>query len=555
MLRHRAARLRTLLTLCACFAPVELTAQTNYTGIGGLNQVSVASETETYLRYMDLTDTTSSASWTLRPLSPPQIRALASRLTNDPWSSHLRGFESSHKRFELGFLSPSLSVRFNSQFPYGSNDGPIWAGRGLTTAIQGGAYARIGSLSLTLLPIAFSAQNTAFPLGASTLPCGCGDPQFSTVIDRPQRFGNAPYHRLDPGESTVRLDAFGFTAGASTATQWWGPTFEYPFVLGNNAPGIPNIFFGTSAPLPIFIGRAQLRVMYGRLDQSEFSPVTGSKFYSSLLEGGRLRFASGLVITFQPRGFDGLELGGARFIHSIWPSTGIPASYLKKPLQAFLKVNQPGIDQQIGATDNQLASAFARWAFRQSGVEVYAEYGREDHAYDKRDLVQEPDHSRAYSVGVAKVIRGGSDRTFSVLRGELISFLLPPLATTKRGEGGIYIHSLTRQGHTNRGQLLGADVGVGSAAGSTLRWDHYSPGGRWALFWRRDVQAELADPNLDGPTVPQLSDVLHAFGFERLKATRHFDITTSLILMRDLNRNFTLSRFNANAVVAITIPR
>jgi hypothetical protein len=49
--------------------------------------------------------------------------------------------------------------------------------------------------------------------------------------------------------------------------------------------------------------------------------------------------------------------------------------------------------------------------------------------------------------------------------------------------------------------------------------------------------------------------VLHAFGFERLKFTRRFDITTSLTLMRDLSRDFNNSRFNANAAFAITLPR
>jgi hypothetical protein len=138
---------------------------------------------------------------------------------------------------------------------------------------------------------------------------------------------------------------------------------------------------------------------------------------------------------------------------------------------------------------------------------------------------------------------------------ELMNFQMPPLATTGRGEGSIYVHSPTRQGHTNRGQLLGADVGVGAAAGSTVRWDHYSSGGRWSLFWRRDLRQETSDPALTQAAVRQISDVLHAFGFERLKFTRRLDVTTSLTLMRDLSRNFSNSRFNANAAVAITLPR
>jgi Capsule assembly protein Wzi len=525
-----------------------------YSGPGNSHEVFVGTETESYLRYRDLSDTLSKQAWSIRPMSSGQVTGLAKGLGNHPWQARLAGFAASPSLFTFRFLSPNGSIRFNSQFPYGSNDGAIWAGRGVTMAAQGGLYVRIGPLSLTLLPTVFRAENGSFPLGESGLPCRCGEPIYDNAVDRPQRFGTVAYQRLDPGQSSVRLDVLGLTAGLSTANEGWGPSVEYPFVVGSNAAGFPHLFFGSSSPFPIFVGRAHLKVIYGRLDQSDYSPVTGPKFYASRLEPGRVRFASGVVATFQPRGFDGLEIGGSRFIQSIWPVSGIPSSYLRKPLQAFLKINQPGIDQQLAGTDNQVASLFARWAFRESGLEVYGEYGREDNSYDLRDFAQEPDHQRAYSVGFAKVF-GKRSSQFSALRVEAMNFQLPPLATTGRGEGSIYIHSPLRQGHTNRGQLLGADIGVAAAAASTVRWDHYSGGGRWAVFWRRNVRRETGDPSLRSPSVTQISDVLHAFGYERLKFTRRFDITTSFIFMRDLSRNLSNSRSNLNAVVAITLPR
>ena len=98
-------------------------------------------------------------------------------------------------------------------------------------------------------------------------------------------------------------------------------------------------------------------------------------------------------------------------------------------------------------------------------------------------------------------------------------------------------------------------LAASTAAGSTVRWDHYSNGGRWALFWRRDLRMETDDRTLAQPGVTQTSDVLHAFGFERLTFTRHFDITSSLTFMRDLSRNLSNSQSNLNAAVAITLPR
>lgn len=479
---------------------------------------------------------------------------MSKALGSHPWQQRLGSFAATEAMAEIRMLSPNASLRYNSNYPYGSNDGAIWAGRGATVAAQAGVYARIGPVSLTLLPIVFRSANTAFPLSPSSLPCGCGDPLLGLSVDRPQRFGSDPYQRFDPGQSSIRIDALGVNAGFSTANEGWGPMVEYPAIIGNNAAGFPHLFFGSSSPLPIYIGNLHFRVIYGRLDQSEFSPIEGSKYYSSGVEVGRVRFASGLVISFLPRGVDGLEIGGSRFIHSIWPRSGIPASYVRKPLQAFLKANQPGVDQQIAGTDNQVASFFARWAFRPSGLEVYGEYGRDDNSYDLRDFMQEPDHQRTYSVGLAKVI-GKRPTRFDVLRVEITNFQLPPLATTGRGEGTIYVHGSLRQGHTNRGQLIGADVGVGAAAGSTVRWDRYSDHGRWALFWRRDVRQETADPGLDFPSTTQISDVLHAFGWERMAFVRGFDLTTSVTFMRDFSRNFANSESNLNLAFAVTWPR
>jgi hypothetical protein len=548
---QRHSKLLLSLTIL-CAAPVA--AQT-YSGIGTANEVFVGSEAEAFLRNLSLSDTSSPVSWSIRPLSRSEIRRVARFRIQNPWQSRITGFADAAHSIEGHFLSPNASVRFNSAYPYGSNDGAIWAGRGITVSAQAGVFGRIGPLSITLLPIVFDAQNSSFDLAPSGLPCGCGNPFHGNSVDRPQRFGDGAYRQFDPGQSSVRLDVAGAVGGFSTANEGWGPSSEYPFLLGNNAPGFPHIFAGSSSPFPIFIGRLHARVIYGRLDQSSYSPVTGSKYYSSRLEPGRVRFASGLIASFQPRGLDGFEVGFARFTHSVWPRTGIPPSYLKKPFQALLKSHLGSdFEQRLAGTDNELASLFARWAFKEARLEIYGEYGREDHSYDLRDLIQEPDHQRSYSLGFAKTTTPRANE-FSVLRVELMNFQLSPLATTTRGEGGIYTHTHLPQGHTNRGQLLGADIGVGAAAGSTVRWDHYSTGGRWALFWRRNLRQESDDSFLDNPGVPQGYDVLHAFGYERLRFTRKFDVTTAVTLMRDFSRNYGRSLSNLNMAFAITLPR
>jgi hypothetical protein len=205
---------------------------------------------------------------------------------------------------------------------------------------------------------------------------------------------------------------------------------EYPFLLGNNAPGIPRLFMGTARPLNVGIARLHAKVIWGRLEQSAFSPVEGSSKYFSFDEPGRSRFATGLALVLLPRGLTGLELGFARFYHSVWPQEGLPPSYFRKAFDPWLKQSLPrdsALSDPSDPTDNQLASVFARWAFPGSGFELYAEYGKEDHNWDMHDAINEPDHARSYGLGFRKVF-ARSAGSFRGLRAELINFQMPTLA-------------------------------------------------------------------------------------------------------------------------------
>jgi len=323
-------------------------------------------------------------------------------------------------------------------------------------------------------------------------------------------------------------------------------------LLGANAPGLPHAFIGTTGPANVWIGKVHARLIWGRLDQSAYSPVTGTSTYSSLLEPGTRRFASGLVAVFMPRGIAGLEIGAGRFFHSIWPRQGIPRSYLTKPFESILKKGLPatrGLLDPQGGGDNQLASFFARWVLANSGFEVYGEYAREDHNYDTRDFVQEPDHSRMYGLGVRKVLSSDSLH-LSGLRAELVNYQLPTLGRN-RGEGGIYIHSTLAQGHTNRGQLLGAHAGIGAAAASVVAWDRYDRGGSLSASITRILHQERGTFDINGVTDHSPSDVTYAFGVERVKFMSSWELTTAATLMRELNRNFSHSQSNLNAIVGL----
>ncbi len=541
-------------------APAASGQETENRGDSFRSEIFVGSRPENYLRYLQTMGRVPVYPWSSRPFSPRELDRLIPRDTAHPWSDRFVSSMRSFHGVRYDFIRPDVTLRYNTGFAYGSNDGPVWAGRGLTSAVQLGVTARWGPASLTVAPMAFRAENRAFFIVPTTLsgPAAFSNPYWGGV-DLPQRFGDRPYSQLDPGQSTIRIDLPLVSVGASTANIGWGPGTEYPLLLGNNAAGFPHVFAGSSAPIDILIGKIHGSIMWGRLAQSTYSTVTGPSEYTSRAEPGRKRFTTGFVVVGEPRGITGLELGGARFFHSIWPRSGIPRGYLTKAFQGFLKKSLPNDlpdDPRFpadaatrGIEDNQLVEIFARWVLPHSGFEVSAEYGRDDHSEDIRDLEQEPDHSRFYNLGMRKVFTANA-RSMTAARFELINLQLPSLSRY-RGEGEIYVHGLIRQGHTYRGQLLGANVGVGAAAGSTVAVDHYTRNGRWTVSWVRDLSQEQSNYLVLGVREPKAMDVSHAIGLEMTRFVRGFDVTTGLTFVREFNRDFAVDAANINAIVGV----
>lgn len=549
------------LALTSASGALPASAQTEPPTEGSLRrEVFVSSPGESYLRYLQTLGKVPAYPWTSRGFSQREIRRLLPRDSANPWADRYVDRSREIYGVSYGVIRPSLNLRYNTGFPYGSNDGPVWAGRGLTSAAQGGFYAGWGPLTLSVAPMMFRAENKSFAL-APTDRAGTGvygNPDFGGV-DRPQRFGNSAYFVIDPGETTLRVDLPFVAAGVSTANQAWGPGQEFPVLLGNNAAGFPHVFAGTSEPIDAGFAKLYGRVFWGELFQSDYSSVTGPAHFVSSAEPGTRRFATGLIVVAEPWGLDGLEVGGARFFHSIWPVSGIPRSYLTKAFQGLLKKDVkpdrftdprfPGGVDAVGISDNQLVSLFARWVLPHSGFEMHVEYGREDHSYDYRDLVQEPDHSRSYSIGARKVFSFSPER-LTAGRVEILNFQLPQLSRY-RGEGEMYVHGLIRQGHTYKGQLLGADAGVGTGAGSVVAVDRFSRAGRWTASWTRIVRRESGDFTAIGVRSPRSIDVSHALGFETTRVMRGLEVTSGLTFVYELNRDFRTDATNLNALVGV----
>lgn len=514
------------------------------------DEAVASSELEAYLRTLEGSAIAPLGPWSLRAFTADQLHALlADTAAPHPWKGRLappvRG-----TAFRV--LRPMLATRWNSGFAYGGNEYGVWSGRGLTASVHAGFIASLGVVRLRVEPLAFRAWNQGFPLYRveDTTVSPFSDPLFPTRVDLPQRFGNAPYARVEPGQSYLAIESRGVTAGLSTANESWGPSQSYPFLLGANAAGFPHLFLGSSTPARIGIGRLHVRYLVGRLSQSAYFRPRG-------ITRPR-RVGTGLAVTFQPRGVRGLEIGAARFFHIPYPDSGLRSRDFTRVFQTGYKSGIPENPAEVAGDsrsldgENQLASAYLRWA-APHGLEAYIELGREDHPWDSRELIVLPDRQMALAFGMRRTWRP-SDRRTSVLRAEQLSYLQTSASRLGYGFSHItYIHgSGANQGHTQRGLLLGAPLGPGSASGLEVAWDGYDPSGRRTLAISRVIQRDLRLPMPDGTRNPGAYDVTWTLSADRLWMAGSTDVRLSLYAARNFNRYFAGDAGNLGARLAVS---
>ena len=141
--------------------------------------------------------------------------------------------------------------------------------------------------------------------------------------------------------------------------------------------------------------------------------------------------------------------------HQRWTRDGATLSTAMEPFSALLKDRV----KQNAAETNQVASIFARVAPPGSGVEVYGELYREDHNYNLRDLIGEPDHASAYTVGLRRAWLT-DERVVRAITIEAANGRISPIQRI-RSQAPIYIHTALTEGHTFLGQPLGSSAVFG----------------------------------------------------------------------------------------------
>ncbi|MBT6696023.1 MAG: hypothetical protein HOB12_10245 [Gemmatimonadales bacterium] len=532
--------------LALIVSPGDAEARTPQFDVG--QGIEVNSERDRYLRVLQTLGLVRAYPWTVRGFSLAEERLLLPvEGVRHPWASAFGSPPVADGGLRAGSVPFEGGVTYNSTYPYGSNDGALWAGRGLTAFARGGVYARWKGVDFRFAPELFWAQNAGFDLAGNRGdgPDAYRDPRYPGQIDLPQRFGDRPYRRATPGSSRLSVELPWTTVGISSEARIWGPSLAYPLLLGDEAGGFPHVFLRSARPLGPGVLRVHGQLMVGYLGQSDWSPVQDS--------GARSRFMTGAVITLQSDVLPGFEIGVERFVQGPWEGGLHAVSNVGKP---FTKGVSTGTDDGNIGNENQMAGGFVRWVVVGTGIEVFAEAVREDYGRDIRHFLVEPDDLLVRSVGFRRAWTSLSG-SIRAIRGEFVSAQLHHSERDDRvavlGLNPIarYRHAGVRQGHTLNGQLLAAPAAFGGS-GWTLAVEDFRPSGRTTVEVTREVRLNWLSGLSRDSEVAARNSVRYGVSLDIVRFRKGTEIAIVGGPQVELNRNLVLgwTAWNLNLGVA-----
>jgi len=399
------------------------------------SSIIAGSSDETTLRDLQLTGRfDENASFTTRPLWVSQDSLFQTEL------NQLAGKNRAKKYFNAYPLE--WDQRFNTHSYWGRNDGQMMSVKGYQTVIRGGISANSKFIDLQLIPELFWTPE-------------------------------ANVKKLSLGQSALRFHVNKFPIGLSISTEnmWWGPGVFNSLMMSNNAPGFEHISLHTRRPLKTWIGNFEFQLISGNLQSQPALPFENQQLRVFSTVFGRdpqERYFNAINLTYSPRFFKGLSLGLNRMFQRYNGDGMKGGSFMQDylpVLSSIFKNSAGGLAEDARARD-QLINLFMRYVFPKANTELYGEYGWNDHSYNIRDLILNPDHSSAYLVGMRKIVPLSNQRRVGI-EFELTQ-LEPTNSDIARPAGNWYVHGQILEGYTNQNQIIGGGVTPGDNT-ATLR--------------------------------------------------------------------------------------
>ncbi|MCR4676278.1 MAG: capsule assembly Wzi family protein, partial [Sphaerochaetaceae bacterium] len=358
----------------------------------------------------------------------------------------------------LTIYGPDLFSSYNTDCPYGQNDGSLWQGKGFNAQLRLGASYRTGNFVFTLRPELDWSQNLEYETKGDTYE------YFWGGLDLPQRFGDSSFFTFNPGDSEVRFATEHFTVGAGFSALWTGPMYLNPVLHSNNAGSYPRADLGIMnvvVPIPFTdskLGTIEAFYSLGILQNSDYARV----------EKGEKSLLHVATFAFKPDFFKNLTLGVHIVDHDEFSTSSLLGFF--KTLFSF----------KNGKEDFKWSFSFDL-LFDEVGFEAYGEIGQDDYGL----RINNSYHTMVFQLGMRK--------SFELVKNKLAGQVIFEYGNMEMSRDAFtqwsynfYTHgsSGTNASYTYLGQLLGA--GTGYAGNSQyLAVQLYYPAGMTTVFAQR----------------------------------------------------------------------
>ncbi|MEE9168054.1 MAG: capsule assembly Wzi family protein [Candidatus Neomarinimicrobiota bacterium] len=245
--------------------------------------------------------------------------------------------------------------------------------------------------------------------------------RYSKLNDN-QPHGEATYKVSGLRETQFYLHYNGIGFGISNASMWWGPGIHSTLNMTNNTRGFKHLMIGTLREQRIRNVGLDVRYIFSEMD----SLNAAEPYYTAFVFAATIH--SDPVVTV---GLSRTYLSGGNFAgkDTLSRKEAMLIPFKDPP---FLKQKQTDPDDPESAVDiwDQTMSGYLCASFPESGLKLFLEYGRDDHAWGGADLRRQPDHTVASVIGLRKYgIFGNRNLTFGFEYANLIQ--------TRYGIGGI----------------------------------------------------------------------------------------------------------------------
>jgi len=399
---------------------------------------------------------------------------------------------------------PELQLGWNSDIPFGLNDGALWAGHGSNQMLRVGAGVEAGPVRLIFAPEWTSFANADFDslIPPAWLQIPPEDHPYlppwirgEHSIDLPYRMGHEPQHGFSLGQTSLTVTTGPVAVGAATENEWWGPGIRNALLLSNQAAGFGHLFVRTARPVRTPIGELEARWIAGALRDSEWYARQ-----RRVERGWRSLSAAALVLSPSRT----VSVGLARTVHT--PAEGAWNALLgaDNVLTRWKDEGNPASPDPF----EQITALWGRLLVPEHGAEVYVEWARTRLPINLRALMETPEHTQGYTLGLQwlRPVRRG-DLRLQVEHTYVEESPTYAWLTT----GSWYASSAIPQGYTHDGQLLGASVGPG-ASGQWLAADWLLGPNRAGAFLGRIRWAEDAYYDKPGGHEEYLGHDVSMFG-------------------------------------------